>query len=103
MVGRIIIFALIAGLVYLNYTVPKEEDHQAFLLSEIQSEYPIPESMQERIWKKVDYSNFFVASFMKTTEGSTMISYGFLKNVNLVDDEWVEEVKKNLQRQNEYY
>ncbi|NIP49117.1 MAG: hypothetical protein GWN55_16655 [Phycisphaerae bacterium] len=103
MVGRIIIFALIAALVYLNYTVPKEEDHQAFLLSEIQSEYPIPESMQERIWKKVDYSNFFVASFMKTTEGSTMITYGFLKNVKLVDDEWVEEVKKSLQRQNEYY
>jgi hypothetical protein len=103
MVGRIIIFALIAALVYLNYTVPKEEDHQAFLLSEIQSEYPVPESMQDRIWKNVDYSNFFVVSFMKTTEGSTMITYGFLDNIKLVDDEWIEDVRKSLQRNNEYY
>lgn len=102
MVGRIILFALIAGLVYLNYTVPKAEDHQAFLLSKIEAEYPIPESMQERIWKKVDYSNFFLASFMKTTGDSTMITYGFLKKVKLVDDKWVEEIKKDLQRQNQY-
>ena len=103
MVGRIIIFVLIAGLVYLNYTVPKAEDHQAFLLNKIQEDYPLPEKMQERIWKKVDYSNFFVASFMKTTEGSTMITYGFLKKVKLVDDKWITEIKKDLQRQNEYY
>jgi hypothetical protein len=103
MVGRIIIFALIAGLVYLNYTVPKEEDHKAFLLSQIQQEYPLPQNMQNRIWKKVDYSNFFVASFLKTTEESTMLTYGFINNVKLADDEWVEKIKKDLQKQNETY
>ena len=69
----------------------------------IQSEYRMSEERLERIWRKTDYSNFFVASFMKTTEGSTMITYGFAKKISLVDDKWVEEVKKELQRQDSYY
>ena len=39
MVTRIIIFALIAGVVYLNYTLPTREDHKAFLLEELQIGY----------------------------------------------------------------
>lgn len=101
MIGRIIIFALIAGLVYLNYTVPKVEDHQAALLEELQLGYSLPEAQQKRIWKNVDYSNFFVASFMKTTEGSTMISYGFLNKVRVVDQKWLEKSKKQIQSQQE--
>ena len=103
MFTRIFVFALVVGLVYLNYTNPKIEDHQTFLLAELQQEYPLPEAMQERLWKKIDYSNFMVCSFMKTREGSTMISYGFLKKVKLVDTEWVDKVKKILQRQEDTY
>ena len=103
MVGRIIIFALIAGLVYLNYTVPREEDHKAFLLSQVEQEYPLPESMQKRIWAKVDYSNFFVASFLKKTDGSSMITYGFMKKIKIADKKWVEEIKRDLQKQSESY
>ena len=87
MLTRFIIFALVVGLVYLNYTNPKIEDHQAFLLAELQQEYPLPEAMQERLWKTIDYSNFMVCSFMKTREGRTMISSGFMKKVKLIDDE----------------
>jgi len=103
MFTRIFIFALVVGLVYLNYTNPKIEDHQAFLLAELQQEYPLPEAMQERLWKKIDYSNFMVCSFMKTREGSTMISSGYLKKVKLVDNEWVDKVKAELQRQADRY
>ena len=103
MLTRIVIFLLVVGLVYLNYTTPKIEEHQAFLLAELQQSYPVPEEMQERLWKQIDYSNFMVCSFMKTREGSTMISYGFLKKVKLVDSEWVDKVKKVLQRQEETY
>ena len=103
MLTRFIIFALVVGLVYLNYTNPKIEDHQTFLLAELQQEYPLPEAMQERLWKKIDYSNFMVCSFMKTREGSTMISSGFMKNVKLVDNEWVDKVKAELQRQADRY
>lgn len=103
MLTRIIIFLLVVGLVYLNYTTPKVEEHQAFLLAELEQSYPVPEDMREKLWRKTDYSNFMVCSVMKTREGSTMISYGFLKRVKLVDTEWVDKVKKQLQRREEIY
>ena len=103
MFTRFFIFALVVGLVYLNYTNPKIEDHQAFLLAELQQEYPLPKAMQERLWKKIDYSNFMVCSFMKTREGSTMISSGFMKKIKLIDDEWVDKVKADLRRQADRY
>ena len=103
MFKRILIFALIVGLGYLNYTTPKIDEHKAFLLAELQQSYPIPEEMQAKIWRKVDYSNFMICSFMKTTEGNTMISSGFMKKVKLVNTKWVDDIKTNLQRQAETY
>ena len=104
MLTRIVLFLLVVGLVYLNYTNPKIEDHQAFLLAELQQSYPVSEEMQEQIWREVDYSNFMVCSFTKTKDiGSTMISAGFLKKVKLIDDEWVNKIKVKLQRQAETY
>jgi hypothetical protein len=103
MLMRIIMFVLLVSLVYLNYTNPKEEDHKAFLLAEIQQTYPVPEAMQDRLWRQVDYSNFFVCSFMKTTVGSTMISSGFMKKIKLVDNKWVDKIKLQLQQQEESY
>ena len=103
MISRFIFVVLIAGLGYLVYTTPKVEDHKAFLLAELQQTYPVSEEMQAQIWKEVDYSNFFVCSFMKTSVGSTMITYGFLKKVKLIDSEWIDKVKNKLQRQAEAY
>ena len=102
MVTRIIIFALIAGVVYLNYTVPKIEDHKAFLLEELQIGYALNEEQQEKLWKKVDYSNFFVCSFIKHTESSVMISYGFLKQVKLANDNWVTETRTETLKRSNY-
>lgn len=103
MLGRIILIAIIAGIGYLYYTNPTFEDHKAFLLDEIQQTYPLPEEMQERLWKGIDYSNFFVCSFVKKTEGSTMISSGVLKKVKLIDTKWVDDVKTKLARMEESY
>lgn len=103
MLTRIILFALIVGLVYLNYTTPTIEDHQAFLLAELEQSYPVSEEMREYLWAKVDYSNFLVCSFMKTSIGSTMISSGFMNKVRLVDTEWVDKAKITLRTQAESY
>jgi hypothetical protein len=103
MLTRIVLFALVVGLGYLNYTNPKIDDHKAFLLAELEQTYPVPEAMQERIWAKLDYSNFFVCSFMKTSVGSTMISSGFMKKVKLVDTEWADKIRSELQRKAETY
>lgn len=103
MLTRIVLFLLVVGLVYLNYTTPKIEDHQALLLAELQQSYPVPKEMQEKIWREVDYTNFMICSFVKTREGSTIISSGFLKKVKLVDSKWVDKIKAKLQRQAESY
>lgn len=103
MFTRIILFALIVGVVYLNYTTPKIEDHKAFLLAQMQQSYPIPQNMQEQIWKDVDYSNFFVCSFMKTRLDSKMISSGYLKKVKLINPKWVEETRARLLSQTNSY
>lgn len=103
MFTRLIMFVLIAGLGYLVYTAPKIEDHKAFLLAELEQTYPIPDEMQERIWKEVDFSNFFVCSFMKTSTGSTMVTSGFMKKIKLIDTEWVDKVKTRLHNQAETY
>jgi hypothetical protein len=102
MVSRIIIFVLILGVVYLNYTTPKVEDHKAFLLKEMQIGFTPDEEQLQRIWKKTDFSNFFVCSFIKDTESSTMISYGFLKKVKLADDNWAKEARAKILRQSNY-
>ena len=103
MLSRFITVVLIAGLGYLVYTTPKIEDHKAFLLAELQQTYPVSEEMQAKLWKEVDYSNFFVCSFVKTSVGSTMITSGFMKKVKLIDTEWVDKVKTRLHRQVETY
>jgi hypothetical protein len=103
MFGRIILIAVIAAIGYLSYTNPKFEDHKAFLIDEIQQTYPVPDEMQERLWKDVDYSNFIVCSFVKTSEESSMISSGFIKKVKLVDTKWVDEVKTKLASMEERY
>jgi hypothetical protein len=100
--SRLIFFILIAGLVYLNYTVPKIEDHKAFLLTQLQQDYPIPPDMQEKVWRDIDYSNFLVCSFMKTKADSKMISSGYLKKVKLINSKWAEETKTALQKQLSY-
>lgn len=103
MLTRILVFALVVGLVYLNYTTPKIEDHKAFLLTQLRQGAPIPEEMQERIWRDVDYSNFMVCSFMKTRVDSKMISSGYLKKIKLINTKWIDETKAVLQKQSESY
>ena len=98
MATRIIIFALIAVIVFLNYTTPKIEDHKAFLLEELQTGTALNEEQQNRLWEKVDYSNFFICSFMKNTESSVMISYGFVKQVKLANEKWVAEARTEMLR-----
>jgi hypothetical protein len=40
---------------------------------------------------------------MKTREDSKMISSGYLKKVNLINEKWIEETRAVLQKQSESY
>ncbi|MCK4535596.1 MAG: hypothetical protein KAT93_01205 [Desulfuromonadales bacterium] len=97
MIKKIVFLAIVAGIVYLNYTNPKQADHEALLLAELQSSGAIPVELQEKIFRDIDFSNFLVCSAMKTSEESKMISLGYLKNVKMVNTSWAEDVRKKYQ------
>lgn len=99
---RLILLILVAGLVYLNYTNPTEQQHKQAILAELQQAYPIPEELQEQLWRQVDFSNFMVCSFMKTTLDSKMISTGYLEKVKVVNDQWLKETRQKLQARMQY-
>lgn len=103
MFTRLILLALIAGLVYLNYTTPTLADHQDAILARLEEgSWPIPEEQLDKIWSEVDYSNFLVCSFMKTKVDSRMISSGYLKKVKVVNDKWLSDMRQELQRSSQY-
>ena len=98
-----LLFLIIAGgLVYLNYTNPTREDHEELLLAEMQALGPVSEEQFAHALKDVDFSNFMVCSATKTTLDSRLISFGYLKEVRLVNDQWIRETVRNLQGQQGY-
>lgn len=97
MFKKLILFALIGGLVYLNYTNPTREDHEELLLAELQQFGPVSEEQFAAALTEIDYSNFMVCSATKTTLESKMISLGYLKKVKLVNDMWPRQTMQKLQ------
>ncbi len=102
MFKKLIFFAIIAGLVYLNYTNPKREDHEAVILAALQKSGPVSEEQFAAATKDIDYSNFMIGSATKTSVDSKMISYGYLKKVKLVNDEWLKQTTQKLQNTQGY-
>ena len=94
MIQKLIFLAFIAATVYLNYTNPKLADHQALLAEELQKTGYIPVEIQEKIFQNIDFSNFLVCSVTKTVDDSKMISLGYLKQVKLINKNWVQDVRK---------
>ena len=97
MFKKLIFFALVGGLVYLNYTNPTREDHEAMLLAELQKFGPVSEEQFDAVLREIDYSNFMVCSATKTTLDSKMISYGYLKKTKVVNDTWAKQTAQKFQ------
>lgn len=97
MIKKIVLLAIVVAIVYLNYTNPKPEAHRAVILAEMQKSGPVPQQLQEKIFRDIDFSNFMVCSAMKTIDESDMITLGYLKQVKLVNQEWAERIRKKYQ------
>ena len=92
-----LLFLIIAGgLVYLNYTNPTREDHDEFLLAELQALGPVSDEQFAQATKDIDFSNFMVCSATKTSLDSKMITLGYLKKVKLVNAKWISETVQKL-------
>lgn len=98
-----LLFLIIAGgLVYLNYTNPTREDHEALLRAEMQARGPVSEEQFVQTLKDIDFSNFMVCSATKTSVDSKMISLGYLNKVKLINDQWIKETARKLQARQGY-
>jgi hypothetical protein len=102
MFKKLILFALIAGLVYLNHTNPKREAHEALLLSTLQMSGPVSEEQFAQAIKDIDFSNFMVCSATKTSVDSKMITLGYLKKTKLVNDQWIKQTLRKSQNAQGY-
>jgi len=102
MFKKLILLIIVAGVVYLNYTNPKREDHEALILAELQKRVPVSEEQFAAAMKDVDYSNFMIGSATKTMEDSKMITYGYLKEIKLVNDKWIKQTTEKIQRSQGY-
>ncbi|MCM2265482.1 MAG: hypothetical protein NDI73_09875 [Desulfuromonadales bacterium] len=102
MFKKLILLIIVAGVVYLNYTNPKREDHEAVILAALQERGPVSEDQFAAAMKDVDYSNFMVCSAAKTALDSKLITYGYLKQVKLVNDEWIKQTTQKIQKSQGY-
>jgi len=96
MFKKLIFFALLGGLFYLNHTNPTREDHEALLLNELRKLGPVSEEQFATTLNEIDYSNFMVCSATKTTLDSKLISFGYLQKVKLVNDVWGKQTMQKL-------
>ena len=96
MFKKLIFLIIVAGLVYLNYTNPPREGHEALILASLQKNGPVSQEQFAALMKDVDYSNFMVCSATKTTVDSKIITFGYLKQTKLVNDKWVKETMQKL-------
>jgi hypothetical protein len=93
---KLLFLIIAAGVVYLNYNNPTREDHEALLYEEMRALGPISDEQFARALKDVDFSNFLVCSATKTALDSKMISFGYLKEVQLKNPQWIQETMNKL-------
>lgn len=97
MFKKLILLIVVAGVVYLNYTNPKREDHESVILAALQQNGPVSQEVFAAVMKDVDYSNFMVCSATKTSLDSKMITYGYLKKTKMINAEWIKQASQKIQ------
>jgi len=84
--GKIFAIIIVVGLVLVvNFLNPKFEDHKFAISSEI--------SVESENWEDLEYKDYFVVSFTKSFQKKTMVSFGFLNYIQVVNDEWTPQVE----------
>ena len=83
----IIGIVVFAGLLYfINYINPKFDDHKDAISTEIAFDSPV--------WENLEYKDFFVASATSNATKGSMVSFGLLKFVKVVDTDWINQQSK---------
>lgn len=87
---KLIGLILLGGAGYLGYTNPDYATHKQVIAAQLpdQASYSQESEMERPIFGNLDYSNFLIGSATKDTAKLTLVSYGFLGKVKVVDKDW---------------
>lgn len=86
---KLVMLIIAAGLGYAAYTNPNFSAHQDAISEMLQDPQYYTEEQNTERFSDLDFSNFLVASVTKDTIKMTMVSYGFLGRVTVVDEAWL--------------
>jgi len=80
--NKFIAVVIVAGIVFgINYVNPTLGDHKSAISPTF--------AVESKNWDDLEYKDYYVASFTNSVDKKTMVSFGFLKYVNVVDKKWV--------------
>lgn len=95
---KMLLLLLAGAVVYLNYSNPPRENHEAFLLDALQARTPLSEEQADKVLGDIDFSNFMICSVTKTSLDSKLITIGYLNRVTLYPGQWLEDTVTALQK-----
>lgn len=86
---KLLMLIIAAGVGYAAYTTPDFSAHKDAINDMLQDPQYYTEEQDAERFGDLDFSNFLVASVTKDTIKMTMVSYGFLGRVSVVDESWL--------------
>jgi len=87
-VNKLLLLVIAAGLGYAAHTNPDFSTHQNTISESLQDQQYYTEEQNAERFGDLDFTNFLVASVTKDTVKMSMVSYGFLGRVSIVDEDW---------------
>lgn len=85
---KLVLLIIFAAIGYAAYTNPKFSAHKQAIKDQLPDQRYYTEEQEAERFGDLDYTNFLVASATKDTEKMTLVSYGFLGRVSIVDEDW---------------
>jgi len=88
----LVILLIIAGICY--YYNPPLEDHIELLSSQAPEKLTEGGNVAEKIQTNIDFINFYVASATKDKQRLSVVTFGCLGKIFVIDKEWLTWVAK---------
>lgn len=85
---KLLLLALIAAAGYAAYTNPGFGSHRQAIADQLPGQTYYTEEQEAERFRDLDYTNFLIGSATKDTEKMSLVSYGFLGRVSIVDENW---------------
>lgn len=94
---KLLALVFLGGCGYLAYTNPDYATHKRAIAAQLPGDIPYSEEreLEKPLFGTLDYSNFLVGSATKDTVKLTLVSYGYLGKVKIVDKDWRPSAKQD--------